>query len=140
MRILAVGILSLLFGCSEPDQASRPEAKPDSESVHLAALNVVTDDFHVGSVWPGDSEFTINDMQARIDAARLWTSENVKERRVRNEYNGWLDFYERRVKEAREELRTHARQKRMEDYDREQKERWGKAREAQETLPRPARL
>ncbi len=107
-----------------------------SDDFDRAALNVVCDNLHVGSVWPGNSEHKIEAMQETINKARAWISA-VPDWRARWAYTKWVDFYEGRVCEARRNLTTHAYEKRIAKYDVEFRERWRRADEITKTMPKP---
>ena len=107
------------------------------QDLNLASLDVIQGDLHVDSVWPGDSEEKIAAMQATIHRAREWVR-TVTDLRIREAYSGWLDFYEARVRAAREELTTHAEHKRREQFGLEFEQRRKRVNDLSRTLPRPS--
>ena len=109
---------------------------PRQGDLDRAALDVVCDDLHVGSVWPGEDEYAIAAMEGAIRRAREWVA-TVQDRRVQRAYSRWLDFFEGRAREARENLTTHEHEKRRERNDAEFNARQQRARDVWRTLPRP---
>jgi hypothetical protein len=50
--------------------------------------------------------------QGRLDSLRTWAN-GIPDRCARKAYLGWIDFYQGKLDSAREELRTHATEKRQ---------------------------
>lgn len=82
------------------------------------------------------SDQALDEGQKWIDGHRAW-AEKLTDRRLRNAYTDWMDYFQGRLDENREENRTHARQK--------ERERYGAAKQKEEDrlegidIPRPPR-
>lgn len=70
----------------------------------------------------------ISDSQAKIDKLRRW-AKALEDRAVRKAYLWWISDYQRGVDDARDELRTHRRQR---EYEKSNRQRESEARVAQE--------
>jgi hypothetical protein len=58
----------------------------------------------------------LDDYQKEIFRIRTWARETPMDVCVRKEYHNWLNFYQRRLDEVLEEVRTRSRQKNYEEF------------------------
>lgn len=121
--------------------------KPCPEEVSDAVLGVL---FPIFNGMPSDVTvycnsydksvlMVLDDHEKEIFRIRTWAKETPMSSCFFKEYNNWLDYYQNRINETREEMRTHARQKSHEEFDRQQREE-NKRREAfilTNAVPRP---
>jgi hypothetical protein len=93
------------------------------------------------SVWfsnydPVEWNQRFKEAKERIDELRKWSSK-LSDRCVSAAYGHWLDFYQRGLDEAREELRTQRRRKESVDYDKRERARREAARKQADRVPEP---
>ena len=153
MKPLSLLLCLLIVGCQKPapapafsvtTNAPAEEWKPCDPAIKDAVLDKLSGRFHEWSamdVYFDRYKATEGDFQkeqAQIDRLSQW-AEGLPNRCFRNAYLDWMDYYQRELNGAREELKSHEQQKEMQEYDqRNESEREAERRVGK--IPSPPRM
>lgn len=121
-QLITLLLCVVIAGCRNSTTIGCPD------SADHAVLSAMYSDFsdtpNYLTVWLNhsyDSEYwnpIFDRWQNKIDHTRKW-AKSIDDRCTRNSYLGWLDYYQHELNSARNELRTQAERKEMEEYDRQ---------------------
>jgi hypothetical protein len=135
-----IATLLSVFGCRSSKSGKTSDANPTKQTLqHLVATLTpcpdAADGLALDKLWPLFTD-TPNDLtvwmsddysknrwepvfqawQEKLDKYRAWAGA-LQDRCARDAYLHWLDYYQRQLETARDELRTHAEQNHMQQYD-----------------------
>ncbi len=130
-----LGAWSFQLPSTEGVEGDVISTEPTEDELRIAALRGLGNPDYGSSLYPRSEAF-LNNQQQWIDRTRQWVS-TLTDKRVASAYIGWLDFYQNKLNENREENRTHVRQKEEEARRIQRKKECARVRDIE--IPTPPR-